>query len=149
MSAGKARQCLRDGGRILLAWNLPVGQEGLDRVADEVQGRVLSPGWDEPYLAAERAFPLDIALFADELAGHGFADIDLVSLPWRTTTTARNWARLLGTRSAYLNLPADQRARLVADVQREVAERFGGEFTIKYVCTLLTARLVDARGNHL
>lgn len=138
--SAKARSCLRPGGRLLLAWNLPLHQDHLDDVVDEVRAAILSPGWDAPYRAAEQAYPVDFDLFAAELAEHGFRDVEQVVLPWRTSFTAERWARLLGTGSAYLTLPAEDRARLVAAVRHRVESRFGAEVEVEYACVLLTAR---------
>lgn len=138
--SAKAWSCLRPGGRLLLAWNLPLHQDHLDAVVDEVQARILEPGWDALYRAAEQAYPVDFDLFAEELAEHGFRDVEQVVLPWRTSFTAQRWARLLGTGSAYLTLVPEDRARLVEAVQERVESRFGPAVEVEYACVLLTAK---------
>jgi len=136
----KARSCLKPGGHLVLAWNLPVHQDHLDAVVDEVQAEVLLPGWDAPYRAAEQAHPVDFDLFAEELTDCGFRDVDQLVLPWRASFTAQRWARLLGTGSAYLTLAPDDRARVVRAVEDRLAYRFGSQVEVEYACVLLVAR---------
>ncbi|MFI9811219.1 class I SAM-dependent methyltransferase [Saccharothrix variisporea] len=138
--ADKVAECLRPDGLVLLAWNLPLGQDELDADLADIAHRVLPLGWDRAARAAERSFPLDVDLFAEELQTSGFRQVDVESTPWTRSYTAVEWARLVGTASTYRTLPEASLDRFLDAVEEHVDTRLGGVVQAAYACVLLTGR---------
>lgn len=138
--APKAADCLKPGGKLLLAWN--IGSHRPD-VADALAS-VYQEWAEEDYLtdgrqeSEEEQSPIDFELFEAELWEVGFERVRLDAIPWRRRYSAAEWRSLLATESRHLSLPSDRRSLILDAVQHRVASMPGGGLEVAYECVLLT-----------
>jgi SAM-dependent methyltransferase len=144
--ATRARQALREGGRIGVFWNRGQPTPELRAALDGAYRRA-APGLGRSYALpseARQAPDPDAAQAADALAASGgFVDVALRMFEHTVVYTTSRWLDELPTHSDHRTLPAGQLAEVLAAVG-EAIDAAGGQFEMRYQTWLAEARRVDS-----
>lgn len=139
--SAKAAAALRPGGRFGAFWNNYAHTAALDRVFDELYGR-LAPELLETSVALGR-LRTDLASGEDTdatgLAATGqFVAIERRRYQHRRRYSAAQWVAELGTHSDHRLLPSDQRDALFAAIDRRICS-LGGYIEVTLHTAMITA----------
>jgi SAM-dependent methyltransferase len=137
--APQAARCLKPGGGILLAWNLPVHPPEEEAALETVYHTALGP--DREDVAAARQSPIDLPRFKAELVTSRFVTPEEDLVTWHRTYTAEEWCGLVGTQSGTLSMPPYRRARLLRLLHEYIERRPGGRLRVCYDYRIVSARL--------
>jgi SAM-dependent methyltransferase len=135
----KAAGLLRPGGALVPFWNYGALDEAVQRAMDEVYARVA------PQLArsdgVDRGFrQLDEEHLPRLRESGRFAAIEVHRHPWESDYSAGEWTDTLQTHSDVLQLPPEQRRRLI-EALHDLIDGFGGVLRLRYTTYAVFGRM--------
>ena len=139
-SLPKIASLLRPGGWLALWWNA-FGDPDLPDPFHDATEPLLRNNVQGPWAGTGRLeYGLDVAARLQELADHGFRDVEHESVRWTLQLDAAQTRRLYSTFSNIARLPEAEREPLLDEIERIASDEFGDRVERQMVTPIYTAR---------